>query len=67
MSAEPEITVHEVDWDEDEFVILATDGIWDVLTDKDSARGSERRLPKRDKNRFKKRLSKRLLGSLFYF
>ena len=51
MSAEPEITVHEVDWDEDEFVILATDGIWDVLTDKDSARGSERRLPKRDKKR----------------
>lgn len=36
VSAEPEITVHEVDWDADEFVILATDGIWDVLTDKDS-------------------------------
>eukprot|EP00435_Cladocopium_sp_Y103_P062322 s36_g23.t4 len=36
VSAEPEITVHEVDWDADEFVILATDGIWDVLSDKDS-------------------------------
>ncbi|CAE7781294.1 unnamed protein product, partial [Symbiodinium sp. CCMP2592] len=36
VSAEPEITVHEVDWDADEFVILATDGVWDVLSDKDS-------------------------------
>eukprot|EP00438_Fugacium_kawagutii_P022326 Skav221797 [mRNA] locus=scaffold4067:203458:214393:- [translate_table: standard] len=36
VSAEPEITVHEVDWDADEFVILATDGIWDVLSDRDS-------------------------------
>jgi len=36
ISAEPEITVHEVDWDGDEFVILATDGIWDVMSDKDA-------------------------------
>merc|ERR1712176_628362 len=34
VSAEPEITIHEVDWDTDEFVILASDGIWDVITDK---------------------------------
>mmetsp|Transcript_28408 Transcript_28408/g.51303 ORF Transcript_28408/g.51303 Transcript_28408/m.51303 type:complete len:706 (+) Transcript_28408:57-2174(+) len=36
VSAEPEITVHEVDWEGDEFVILATDGIWDFLSDKDA-------------------------------
>jgi len=34
MSAEPDIRIHEVDWDADEFVILATDGVWDVVTDK---------------------------------
>eukprot|EP00929_Paragymnodinium_shiwhaense_P023047 TRINITY_DN14522_c0_g1_i2.p1 TRINITY_DN14522_c0_g1~~TRINITY_DN14522_c0_g1_i2.p1 ORF type:complete len:878 (+),score=286.47 TRINITY_DN14522_c0_g1_i2:164-2797(+) len=38
VSAEPEITIHEVDWDADEFVILATDGIWDVITDKDAVK-----------------------------
>eukprot|EP00933_Yihiella_yeosuensis_P040835 TRINITY_DN35243_c0_g1_i1.p1 TRINITY_DN35243_c0_g1~~TRINITY_DN35243_c0_g1_i1.p1 ORF type:complete len:711 (+),score=243.48 TRINITY_DN35243_c0_g1_i1:113-2245(+) len=35
ISAEPDLSIHEVDWDEDEFVILATDGIWDVIPDKD--------------------------------
>merc|ERR1712217_446495 len=38
ISADPEITVHEVDWDEDEFVIIATDGVWDVFSDKDAVR-----------------------------
>eukprot|EP00927_Polykrikos_kofoidii_P033738 TRINITY_DN28567_c0_g1_i1.p1 TRINITY_DN28567_c0_g1~~TRINITY_DN28567_c0_g1_i1.p1 ORF type:complete len:819 (-),score=164.47 TRINITY_DN28567_c0_g1_i1:106-2562(-) len=38
VSAEPEITIHEVDWDRDEFVILASDGIWDVVTDKMAVR-----------------------------
>jgi len=38
VSAEPEITIHEVDWDGDELVIIASDGIWDVVTDKDAVR-----------------------------
>lgn len=36
VSAEPDIIVHEVNWEEDEFVILASDGIWDVVTDRDA-------------------------------
>lgn len=36
VSAEPAITIHEVDWDADDLVILATDGVWDVVTDKDA-------------------------------
>jgi len=38
VSAEPDVTVHEVDWDGDEFVIIASDGIWDVVTDKMAVR-----------------------------
>jgi len=38
VSAEPDVTIHEVDWDGDEFVIIASDGIWDVVTDKMAVR-----------------------------
>jgi len=38
VSAEPEISIHEIDWDADEFVVLATDGIWDVMSDKEVVR-----------------------------
>jgi len=38
VSAEPEITIHEIDWDVDELIILASDGIWDVITDKEAVK-----------------------------
>merc|ERR1712125_70105 len=44
VSAEPEITIHEVDWEADEFVILASDGIWDVMSDRDAVRLVQRSL-----------------------
>merc|ERR1719401_757455 len=50
VSAEPDVTVHEVDWDEDEFVILASDGIWDVITDKDAVRTVQKCLRQGDKD-----------------
>mmetsp|Transcript_83461 Transcript_83461/g.153265 ORF Transcript_83461/g.153265 Transcript_83461/m.153265 type:complete len:700 (-) Transcript_83461:37-2136(-) len=44
VSAEPEIFVHEVDWDEDEFVIIASDGIWDVISDKEAVKIVQQKL-----------------------
>ena len=38
VSAEPDLVVHDLDWDGDEFVILASDGIWDAVSDKDAVR-----------------------------
>jgi len=46
VSAEPEITIHEVDWDSDAFVILASDGIWDVIPDREAVRIAHRCLQK---------------------
>lgn len=37
VSSEPEHTVYDLA-DEDDFVVLATDGVWDVLTPEDVAR-----------------------------
>lgn len=31
VSAEPEVTEHKIDKDVDEFVVIATDGVWDVV------------------------------------
>merc|ERR1712187_347643 len=33
ISSEPDIITHNVNWDEDDFVILGSDGIWDVVPD----------------------------------
>jgi len=44
VNPDPEITVHEVDWDDDECVILATDGVWDVVSDKVAVRLVQRSL-----------------------
>eukprot|EP00928_Gymnodinium_smaydae_P078859 TRINITY_DN62921_c0_g1_i1.p1 TRINITY_DN62921_c0_g1~~TRINITY_DN62921_c0_g1_i1.p1 ORF type:complete len:692 (-),score=163.10 TRINITY_DN62921_c0_g1_i1:105-2180(-) len=38
VSGDPEITIHELDWYTDEFVILASDGVWDVVSDKVAVR-----------------------------
>jgi serine/threonine protein phosphatase PrpC len=38
VTAVPEVKAYEVDFDEDEGLVLATDGLWDVLSDEDAAR-----------------------------
>lgn len=35
VSSEPEITVHERNNDEDRFIVLASDGLWDVMSSQD--------------------------------
>jgi pyruvate dehydrogenase phosphatase len=35
ISANPEIIVHELSPEEDKFIVMATDGLWDELTSKD--------------------------------
>jgi len=44
VSAEPTITTHDLDWDNDEVVIIASDGVWDVVTDKKAVRNVQRSL-----------------------
>lgn len=36
LSSEPDIVVHEGEWSQDEFIILATHGFWDVFTPQDA-------------------------------
>eukprot|EP00746_Dinoflagellata_sp_MGD_P084647 gnl/MRDRNA2_/MRDRNA2_33579_c0_seq1.p1 gnl/MRDRNA2_/MRDRNA2_33579_c0~~gnl/MRDRNA2_/MRDRNA2_33579_c0_seq1.p1 ORF type:complete len:386 (+),score=82.60 gnl/MRDRNA2_/MRDRNA2_33579_c0_seq1:61-1158(+) len=38
VSAEPEISVHEVDYNADEVLIIASDGVWDVFSDDEAVR-----------------------------
>ncbi|KAF7456457.1 protein phosphatase 2C domain-containing protein [Cryptosporidium felis] len=42
--SEPEITIHEIDLENDLFIILATDGVTDFITDKEMAGIVERNL-----------------------
>lgn len=37
VTAQPEIATYQVDWEEDEGLVLATDGLWDVVQDADAA------------------------------
>lgn len=38
VSAEPEIVVKKIEKDKDMFIVLASDGLWDVMTNEEVAR-----------------------------